>query len=225
MSPTIAPRLRGSGATGRLADGDVGFLSTLTRRLGTDDRPAGDVLVEAGRVPGGALVVRRGAVRLEVRSGSVGLYAGSVTGPALVGAGWALSGREAPFDVVSSSRATIVSVPTAHLLAAIRASPVAALGCALAIDEMSALCERAITIAAAPLVARIAHVLLEGCPLEHTGVWNVPRTHREIAAAVGTARQCVSRVLKDLERAGTVRRRYGEIAVIDVPALQAMLPW
>jgi CRP-like cAMP-binding protein len=182
-------------------------------------------MMAAGSEPDGALLIRSGVSRLHVRSGAACLYAGSVRGPALLGVGWALRERGAPFDVVAAGHVTTVLVPTARLLAAVRASPSAALSCALAIDEMSMFCERAVALAAAPLRSRIAHVLLEDCPLQHTGHWSVSRTHRQIAECLGTARQCVSRVLKDLERDRVVRCRYGEIVVLDVPALRAVSPW
>ncbi|MFY8000642.1 MAG: Crp/Fnr family transcriptional regulator [Candidatus Kapaibacteriota bacterium] len=44
-------------------------------------------------------------------------------------------------------------------------------------------------------------------------------THEELAAELGTAREVVSRVLKDFERSGLVRLSRGSIAIPDIKAL------
>ncbi|MGB9874367.1 MAG: Crp/Fnr family transcriptional regulator, partial [Hydrogenobacter sp.] len=48
-------------------------------------------------------------------------------------------------------------------------------------------------------------------------------THEDIAKDIGTVREVVSRLLKDLERSGTVELRRGEIIVRDVERLKREL--
>ncbi|UCD24631.1 MAG: winged helix-turn-helix domain-containing protein, partial [Gemmatimonadota bacterium] len=50
----------------------------------------------------------------------------------------------------------------------------------------------------------------------------VQRTHEAIAAELGSSREVISRLLKDLERTGTVALARGSIKVNDVKGLQAI---
>jgi len=74
------------------------------------------------------------------------------------------------------------------------------------------------------LDARLAAVLLdraEGNRAEgdDTGGRSVKTTHEELAADLGTAREVVSRLLKDLEHDGHVRLRRGAVEIRDEAAL------
>ncbi|MEO5336230.1 MAG: Crp/Fnr family transcriptional regulator [Magnetospirillum sp. WYHS-4] len=50
----------------------------------------------------------------------------------------------------------------------------------------------------------------------------IAATHQEIAAELGTAREVVSRQLKDFERRGWVALQRGRIDLLDLPALRAL---
>jgi CRP-like cAMP-binding protein len=129
-----------------------------------------------------------------------------------------------PFQVVAAGAVTTTVVPTQRLLAALRSSPAKALCCALAIDDIAAVCERALVFTTSSLRARIADVLLRASERDEAGAVLAPFTHREIAAELGSPRQSVSRVLKGLERDGIIRCRYGGVVVLDVRALRGLLP-
>jgi CRP/FNR family transcriptional regulator len=50
----------------------------------------------------------------------------------------------------------------------------------------------------------------------------IPATHQAIAAELGTAREVVSRILKDFERRGWVALSRGQVTVTDAAALSAL---
>ena len=49
----------------------------------------------------------------------------------------------------------------------------------------------------------------------------IPITHQEIASELGTAREVVSRILKDLERGGLIALSRGAVTLLDVDGLDA----
>jgi len=63
--------------------------------------------------------------------------------------------------------------------------------------------------------ARIAHYLLEAT--SHTTA--VQTTHQIIASDLGTSREVVSRILKDLEQANLIQTSRGSISITDKPGL------
>lgn len=52
----------------------------------------------------------------------------------------------------------------------------------------------------------------------------VNATHQEIAAELGTSREVVSRILKDLERRGLIALARGQVSILDRDRLRALLP-
>lgn len=66
--------------------------------------------------------------------------------------------------------------------------------------------------------ARLARRLLESA----TASGEVVATHQQLAAELGTAREVVSRLLKDFEQRGLVRLARGRIEIADRPGLQAL---
>ena len=69
---------------------------------------------------------------------------------------------------------------------------------------------------------RVDHRLLEY--LTNAGSDEVMATHQEIAADLGTSREVVSRILKDLERRGFVSLSRGKVTVTDADRLREALP-
>ena len=65
--------------------------------------------------------------------------------------------------------------------------------------------------------ARIAEFLAE---LGENGA-TIPITHQEIASELGTAREVVSRILKDLERGGLIALSRGAVTLLDGDGLNA----
>lgn len=65
--------------------------------------------------------------------------------------------------------------------------------------------------------ARLASWLADGFAASHDG--GITITHEEIAAELGTAREVVSRVLKEFEHKGAVRLARGHIVLVDARLL------
>lgn len=74
------------------------------------------------------------------------------------------------------------------------------------------------------LDARLAHCLIALAePAEAPGgARRVHRTHQQLAQELGSAREAVSRVLKEQERRGWLRLGRGQLELLDEPALQAL---
>lgn len=65
--------------------------------------------------------------------------------------------------------------------------------------------------------ARLANVIIEHCELENA--YKLTITHDEIAKDLGTAREVVTRLLKQFQLDGLVKLSRGEIEVLDMPRL------
>ncbi len=65
---------------------------------------------------------------------------------------------------------------------------------------------------------RLAQLLVE---LAHGGL-EIRNTHQELAAELGTAREVVSRVLRDFENKGWIKRSRGGLAIVNSQALEAL---
>ena len=72
-----------------------------------------------------------------------------------------------------------------------------------------------------PVEKRVAALLVEHMDLEEqSGMLHL--THSEIALHLGTAREVVSRTLEEFSRAGILKTGRGRLAILDLPALQAI---
>ncbi len=67
-----------------------------------------------------------------------------------------------------------------------------------------------------PMGMRLAHYLVEQAELENP----VSTTHYEIATELGTAREVISRLLKEFENRDCIRRQRGKIEIIDLEQLR-----
>ena len=70
------------------------------------------------------------------------------------------------------------------------------------------------------IIQRVARLLLEESA---SGSSAIQLTHQEMAARVGTAREVVSRALRELESRGAISRKEPHAISVDAPALQALL--
>lgn len=64
------------------------------------------------------------------------------------------------------------------------------------------------------LAQRLLHLM------DRSGI--IALTHQDLAVELGTAREVISRQLKEFERHGWIRRERGRIAVVDAAALEAL---
>lgn len=75
-------------------------------------------------------------------------------------------------------------------------------------------------VAFTPMDQRIAQILLKKLTALNN---SIKITHHELAAELGTAREVVSRLLKDFERHGWAKLHRGNIEVLNVDALRNLL--
>jgi len=85
--------------------------------------------------------------------------------------------------------------------------------------RIALLMERVQTLAFDRTRTRLARLLLERCAGK-AGT-TITTTHQEVASELGTAREVVSRLLKDFERHGWVGLARGRVTVRDTDALRA----
>ena len=92
-----------------------------------------------------------------------------------------------------------------------------ALDLAVAIDRLN---RSVLRLATRPLKARVAAELLELsdsaiASVSEEGVATVRMTHDELAAAVGSVRETVTKVIGELVRAGALRAGYAKLVILD----------
>ncbi len=130
-----------------------------------------------------------------------------------------LGGEPYPAKGVAESPVTVFAVSKPEFRNALAQSPAfqqfvfTKLG-----KRFSAVITRMSEVAFGPVARRMAKVLLQQ---RCTGNW-VKATHQGLASEMGTAREVVSRHLKDFETHGWVRLGRGYIEIIDKNALQGM---
>ena len=72
------------------------------------------------------------------------------------------------------------------------------------------------TVITEPMGQRLAHHLMEQAHDTNPIIC----THYQIATELGTAREVISRLLKDFERSGCIKLHRGNIEILDIPRLQ-----
>lgn len=78
-----------------------------------------------------------------------------------------------------------------------------------------------VEVAISRMDVRLASLLLKLASC-HPDDRTIHLTHDELAAELGTAREVVSRLLKEFERSGALRLARGHVTVVDPPALAAL---
>lgn len=195
------------------------LLDVETRRLiaalSRSSVPRGTVLFRPGDEPGGFLLVAEGIVDVYLvgRSGREMLLYEVGAGQTCIQTTLCLLGRQAySGEAVARTDASFVMVPKqvfADLLAtseAFRSFVFGAFGNRL--KEVMALLER---IAFVRVEARLADEILRRA--DAAGI--AAATHQELATAIGSVREVVSRRLESLEKSGLVRLERGRVAIAD----------
>lgn len=208
MEASVArARFGGSAATGGVA--------------GSAEYAAGEIALFPGP-PGGLFRVRSGLMRLHaVGAGGVGLTLRYVKPGGYYGEE-SLTGRERPYFAEAVTHSTVETI----LLSALRGDELVELAASLAsfLEHMNGALLR---VAASPLRARVAAELLELADSALAGRTDaghsvVYLTHDDLAAAVGSVRETVTKVIGELARSGALKAGYGKIVVLN-PALLADL--
>ncbi|MGF1658809.1 MAG: Crp/Fnr family transcriptional regulator [Rubrimonas sp.] len=218
-----SPASPGAGVETALATVAPGFSPTLRARLAANGRriaaPDGARLFGPGDSCEGFTIPLRGAVRVEHMSESgrsVVLYRVGPGDSCVMTTSCLLSG--APYAAYGYAEGDVSALTLAaeQFRALVEESP-----------EFRGLALSVFSSRIVELVEVIDELLLRRVDVKLAG-WlaaqpylQVRATHQAIAAELGTAREVVSRLLKEFERRGWIALGRGEIALRDRPALAA----
>jgi CRP-like cAMP-binding protein len=183
----------------------------------------GDSIVLEGDLADGLYLIRRGSVRVYKASPEgkeqvlIVLHPGDTFNDVPVFDG----GTNPASAVAAASDTEIWMLPTALTLRLLETSPLVAMNAvrvlATRLRHLAGLVE---DLSLRQILQRVARLLLEEA--ERTG-GDITLTQQEMAARVGTAREVVSRALRELERQGAVTRHLGKISAINAAMLQALI--
>jgi CRP-like cAMP-binding protein len=195
------------------------------RRVGTPRGvPAGQLVAAAGQEVHRVLVVLDGELELLAR-----LPRGGRVVMALVRRGGVVAdipvllGSPMPFDAVASRGSWVIEITNEEWMQLLQQFPALCLRWMGSIARrLDADRRRLAVMTTRRLDAQVAFILLE--QQEHEPGRAVVRlTHEVIADLVGARRQSVSRVVRTLTDTALIRSGYGQIELLDIPGLQALL--
>jgi CRP/FNR family transcriptional regulator, anaerobic regulatory protein len=181
--------------------------------------PAGVTVFRTGDACERYLMVLEGSVRVQKLAENgreIVLYRVVAGETCVLTTSCLLAGEHYPAEGVTESPVTAVGLPLAQFQEALACSETfrrfvfASFGERLA--ELMTLVE---ALAFGRLDSRLAQCLLD----RGQSTSRVTITHQQLAAELGSAREVVSRLLKELERHGWIALERGEIAILDAAAL------
>ena len=131
-----------------------------------------------------------------------------------------MSGKCYHADAITETEVRAVLIPKAAFQKALAGSPQFQRYMYAAVEQgMSDLVSLLETVISAPMGVRLAHYLIA----QGRRTNPIATTHYEIATELGTAREVVSRLLKELEDQGCIRRHRGRIEITDFEKLRGMV--
>jgi CRP/FNR family transcriptional regulator len=185
--------------------------------------PAGKTVYRAGDRPRNYILVIEGCVRVQevTESGNeILLYRVGAGEPCVLTTTCLLGGDEYPAEGVTERDTRAVIIPEAIFEEGVNTSPgfrqfvFSSYGRRL--SELMVLVQ---SVAFDRMDVRLARVLLNNADAARV----VARTHQELAAEIGTAREVVSRQLKSLERRGWLKLHRGLIEILRPDALRDLV--
>ncbi len=205
------------GTRAPLSAGDIEDLAT---EMGEDTFAGGTFVFRRGDPAARVHVVRSGSVELSrmVNGRRVMLqilHPGDVFGdvPAMLG-------DDEPFDARAIDDCTVLSIDTAALFVLLQTRPQVARRWFISLAErMAGLQNRLVDLLAGGLESQIASLLLR----EAGSGTEVRLTQTQLGELLGVPRSSVQRVLKSLEAAGLIDRRYRRIELLDPPGLVSLV--
>jgi CRP-like cAMP-binding protein len=200
---------------GELAPLGADDIAELAAELGEHRYPAGTTLVRMGEAPARVHIIRSGTVELsrEHRGRRVALqilHAGDVVGdvPLFVR-------MTEPFDAVALEDSIILSIDSLSLHRLLEQRPRLAWRWMVSVSaRMAQVQARLVDLLAGGLEAQIASILVRQA---EGGI--VHLNQAVLAELVGGRRTSVNRVLKRFETQKLLRRRYGQVEILDEAGL------
>ncbi len=189
--------------------------------LPVTDLPRGHVLFHPGEAARGFVIVLQGRIEVFLTGPSgreILLYAVEPGGSCIQTTLGLLGGEDYSGEAISASDCRLVLIPKARFLslmdqsAGFRSFVFHAF--AQRMQDMMHLLER---VAFQRIEARLATLLLD-----RAGDGLVTATHQDLAVAIGTAREVVSRRLDQFQRQGWVTTERGMVRLTDLPALRQL---
>jgi CRP/FNR family transcriptional regulator len=182
----------------------------------------GATLFHPGSPCGNFLLVTEGAVRVHLLTASgreVLLYRVRPGGGCILTTACLLGGNAYPAEGIAESPTTALAIPEPEFRDALNQSPFFR---SFVFADFAARLSRVIArmeeVIGDGIDARLARAMLAGSA---TGA--VRKTHQALATEIGTAREVVSRHLKQFQEAGWVRLGRGTVAVLDPAALRRLV--
>jgi CRP/FNR family transcriptional regulator len=181
--------------------------------------PAGVTVFHAGDACERYLMVLEGSVRVQKLAENgreIVLYRVAAGETCVLTTSCLLAGERYPAEGVTESPVTAAALPLARFQEALARSETFRRFVFTSFGErMAELMTLVEAIAFGRLDSRLAQRLLA----LGQSTARVPITHQQLAAELGSAREVISRLLKEFERHGVIALERGEIAILDPAAL------
>ena len=179
----------------------------------------GTVLFRDGDACQGYVFVARGSVRVQKMDPDgheIVLYRVEDGQTCMLTTSCLLGGKAYPAEGVAEEETLLAMIPTAGFDAMLANPPFRRFVLGMISDRIADLMRLIEDIAFGRLDVRLARRLLE----LDSGSHELKLTHQQLATELGTAREVVSRILKDLERRGLLSLKRGKVIISKASGLQ-----
>ena len=182
--------------------------------------PAGAAVFRPGDVPHHYLLVLEGKLRVQTLTESgkeIVLYRVAGGESCVLTTSCLLASERFPAEAIAETAVRAVLLPAEPFRKALASSPgFREFALSAFAKRLTALIGLVQEVAFGRLPARLGLCLIENADADN----RVIRTHQQLATELGTAREVVSRQLKELERRGWVKLHRGTIDILDPEALR-----
>jgi len=203
------------------AIGDPAFqqLRAAARRVAVG---LGEAVFRDGDTPRSYLLVLKGRVRVQAVTDTgreIVLYRVEPGQSCVLTTSCLIAGEPYPAEGVAETEVEALAMPAERFRVAVRESAgfrdfvFSAYG-----QRLSSLILLVREMASRRLEPRLAGLLLEHADSRQT----IVATHQDLAAELGTAREVISRQLKEMERSGWLTLRRGAVELLDLEALRRL---
>lgn len=187
----------------------------------------GQCLFQRGDAPCGLYAVLQGAMRVgAVSSGGKEALLTLIEPPHWFGEISLFDGQPRTHDAFAEGATQLLWIPQEPLLQWLEQAPCHWRELALLMSHklrwVFVALEQHSLLAAAPRVAHRLLQIAEGYGERDVAQWRLQVSQEQLALMLSLSRQTINQILKSLEQSGVVRLGYGEVEIVDAPALRAM---
>jgi len=180
--------------------------------------PKGTVLFRDGDRCQGYVFVMPGAIRVQTmdpEGREIGLYRVEDGQTCMLTTSCLLAGRSYPAEGITEEATELVLLPAERFDALLADPDFRRFALAMISDRIAELMALIEDVAFGRMDVRLARRLLE----LDDGTHSLQLTHQQLATELGTAREVISRILKDFERRGSVALKRGRVELSDLNGL------